>query len=223
MEDRRQPVPAAIDRYRRVGLRGNPFAAGETAAASPALFVPRGLPPEAPDPGSGAFVQVIGHSGAGKSTHLNRWRRQTPGPLHYIPYEPYHRRWQRPPVGSIVYGDEIDRMPAPLRRRWFRLLASRSSTLVVGTHVDLSDLARRAGFGQAGADLVTYRLGPVDRDELDAMLDARIAAASIDDRARTVSLLTDDDRQRILDRSAGSIRRAETIGHELIAERVRWR
>ncbi|MGI9615686.1 MAG: hypothetical protein ACR2QO_22430, partial [Acidimicrobiales bacterium] len=198
-----------------------PFAGDDNADANPALFVARGLPDEAPPPGSGAFVQVIGESGAGKSTHVHRWRSRAPGPLHYIPLVPYRRRWRRPPLNPIVYGDEIDRMPGPQRWRWFRLLARHGATLVIGSHVDLSDLARKAGFGRDGCELSTFQLPAIDRAALDAMLDARIVAAAIDDTVEPAALLTDADRKRILDRSAGSIRHAETIGHELIAARVR--
>ena len=92
---------------------------------------------------------------------------------------------------------------------------------MIGTHVDLSDLARKAGFGRDGCELTTFQLPTIDRATLDAMLDARIVAAAIDDTVEPSVLLTDADRQRILDRSDGSIRHAETIGHELIAARVR--
>lgn len=217
--------PGLVDRYRRVGLLRNPFEGDGGPQSEPGLFVARGLPAEAPSPGTGAFVQVIGESGAGKSTHVQHWRRSTPGPLHYIPRAPYRHRWRRPPVDSIVYGDEIDRMPRRLRRRWFRRLADRRATLVIGTHADLAPLARWAGFGHDGALLSTHYLGPIDRVTLDAILDARIAAAAIGGAelaTRPVTeVLTDADRQRIFSSSAGSIRKAETIGHELIAERVR--
>ena len=210
-----------VDRYESVGLRGNPFAGGHIdAETDPRLFVPRGLPDRPPPPGTGAFLQVIGERGAGKSTHVNRWRRSEPGPLHYIPRAPYAQRWRRPPVGPLVYGDEIDRMPGPLRRRWFSLLARQGATLVIGTHEDLSGLARRAGFGQDGATLATYRLGPIDRVTLDDLLDARLRAASVGGTDPT-ELLTIADRARIYAGANGSIRRAQTIGHELIAERVR--
>lgn len=209
------------DRYHEVGLRRNPFAGDDDADSNPALFVSRGLPKDPPQPGSGAFVQVIGHSGAGKSTHVHRWRSSSSGPLHYVPLAPYRQRWRRPPLNSIVYGDEIDRMPGPQRWRWFRRLAGLGATLVIGTHVDLSDLARKAGFGRHGREVSTYELPPIDRTTLDALLDARIAAAAIDETVEPTTLLTAADRQRILDRSAGSIRHAETIGHELVAARVR--
>jgi hypothetical protein len=112
-------------------------------------------------------------------------------------------------------------MPGPQRWRWFRRLAERGATLVIGTHIDLSDLAAKAGFGRDGRELSTYELPTIDRATLDAMLDARIAAASIDETVDPTSLLTNADRQRILERSAGSIRDVETLGHELIAARVR--
>ncbi len=123
-------------------------------------------------------------------------------------------------MGEIAYGDEIDRMPRPLRRWWFRRLARCGATLVIGTHADLSRLARQAGFGRDGASLDTHVLPPIDRATLDEVLDLRIRAAALGGTEPT-GLLTDADRQRILAGSKGSIRRAEAIAHELVAERVR--
>lgn len=217
--DPREPV---LDRYESIGLHRNPFAGSDVnAATNPDLFVARGLPTEPPPPSAGSFVQVIGERGAGKSTHVDRWRRMEPGPLHYIPRHPYRRRWHRPPLGPIAYGDEIDRMPRALRRAWFHRLARSGATLVIGTHVDLSGLARRAGYGRDDrAQVATYRLPPIDRAALDELLDARIRASAIGD-IDPAELLSGADRARILAGADGSIRRAETIGHELIAERVR--
>ena len=112
------------------------------------------------------MVQVIGDQGMGKSTHLAEWRRLRPGPFHYIPRRPLRDRRRPAPIAPLVYGDEIDRMPPRLRSRWFSQLAAVDATVVIGTHRDLSSIARRAGF-----DVRTHRLRPVTRAELAVVLD----------------------------------------------------
>ncbi len=212
-----------IDRYHEVGLRRNPFVAAPQTGIDHELFVSRGLP-EPPGPGRRTLVQVIGDQGAGKTTHVQHWRRATPGPYHYLPRRPLSGRWHRGPVGPIVYGDEIDRMPRPLRRHWFRELAAVGATLIIGTHRDLARLGRRSGF-----EVITHHLPPLDRDTLAAIIDRRLQTEAItgdgvetrSDRNRGVFRFDPPDIDRIFERSAGSLREAEVLCHELLAERVR--
>ncbi len=205
------------DRYRAIGLRGNPFAADEDPTADDEAiehrFVSRGLP-QPPPPGSRTIVQVLGDQGAGKTTHVLRWRRLTPGPYHYVPRRPYRQRWRRPPVGPVVYADEIDRMPKPIRWLWFRALARAEATVVTGTHVELTKQAERAGL-QATA----HHLGPVDRVTLSAIVDARLRSVAIDPEQPAV-VFDDADLAQIHEKSRGSVREAEVLCHELLAERV---
>ena len=207
-----------LDRYQAVGLRNNPFAADDLIDDEPAdpagpWFVSRGLP-SPPPPSSRTLVQVIGDQGAGKTTHVRRWRSLTPGPYHYVPRRPYLQRWRRPPVGPVVYADEIDRMPRPIRWVWFRALARASSTAVTGTHIDLTRRAERAGL-----TVITHRLGPIDRSTLKAIIEARLRSAATGHGPITVEF-DDDDITRIHHKSQGSVREAEIICHELLAERV---
>ena len=125
-------APGHVDRYVAVGLTHNPFAApGHDDRLGPA-FVDRGLP-NPPGPGAGTLVQVIGEAGAGKSSQLRHWQRLVPGPHHWVPRAPYRSRWTTAPepVDGIAYGDEIDRMPTPIRFRWFRQAARLGATLVI--------------------------------------------------------------------------------------------
>ncbi|MDH3300497.1 MAG: hypothetical protein OES24_08315 [Acidimicrobiia bacterium] len=208
----------SFDRYRSVGLLANPFSAsGSDDPHEPATgpwFVDRGLAPP-PPPGSGVMVQVIGEQGMGKSTHLAEWRRLQPGPLHYIPRRPYRDRWRPPPIGTLVYGDEIDRLPIPLRRRWFQQLGLVGATLVVGTHRDLSGIARRSGL-----KVHTHRLRPVSASELMTVLDSRLrAAADVPGRMPSVTF-TQHDIDVIHAESRGNLRAADSIAHRILAERV---
>ncbi len=212
-------VPARhdFDRYRRVGLVGNPFSAPESSGeAGPdgSWFVDRGLAPP-PPPGARTMIQIIGDQGMGKSTHLAYWQRHQPGPLHYIPRRPYRDRWLPPPVGDLVYGDEIDRMPVPLRIRWFQTLARIGATVVIGSHRDVSRVARRYGFA-----VRTHRLQPVSGPELAQVLDRRLRAAALEDATVSVAF-TATDVDEILAAGRGNLRACAAVAHRVLAERVR--
>lgn len=162
------------DRYRDAGLTRNPFAARMPDDPLSAVFIDRGLRAP-PPPRSKTLVQVIGESGLGKSTQLQHWRADVPGPYHYIVRRPYSHRWAKAPITDLVYGDEIDRMPAPLRAAWFRELRRREATVVIGTHADLTATARRAGFDA----VITHHLEPLDRETMQVLLEQRLEEVSM--------------------------------------------
>ena len=205
-----------VDRYHRMGLRRNPFsieATAELEAGSVSWFLTRGLGP-APEPGGSVLVQVIGDRGFGKTTQLDHWRQQRPGPYHYVPAAPYRDRWRTAPVEALVYGDEIDRQARPVRRRWFASLARARATVVVGTHCDLSRVAKWAGL-----DVVTHMLEPASLSQLSRIVEARVAAVALDPEA-VPTIFDDGDLVAIHRQSAGSIRAAQVVCHQLVAERV---
>ena len=208
------------DRYRAAGLTRNPFSIemhdSESGVLDDACFVFRGLA-DPPPARSKTLVQVIGDQGVGKSTHLRHWQRRHPGPYHYIPRSPYRQRWTPPPVAPVVYGDEIDRMPRPLRLRWFSQLARMNATLVIGTHADLRRLGRAVGFS-----VVTHELGRVGREQLRAVLDRRLEAAKLPG-SRHVFRFSDEDLVRVLTLSKGNLRAADSVCHRIVAQRVSQR
>ena len=207
------------DRYRSAGLSHNPFAAPQAGDRPVTAFVDRGLPAP-PPPGSATLVQVIGESGLGKSSQLAHWRNWSPGPYHYIARRPYRERWTAPPKpvdGVTIYGDEIDRMPRPLRRRWFRELAQAAATLVIGTHVDLRAIGEASGFS-----VITHELQPVDRETLRAIIDRRLDAAKLASPAATELDLrfSDADVERVLAASNGVPGEADVWCHQILADIV---
>ena len=204
-----------VDRYVAHGLQANPFAVGSQGTGAQFFFVERDLP-DPPLASSCTLVQVIGDKGAGKSTQLECWRRRAPGPYHYVPPRPYRSRWARPPVEQRVYADEIDRMPALLRWRWMRKLASKGATVIAGTHVDLESAAKRAGLC-----VVTHRLGPADLATVRAVLSERVRRAAVHGIAAPAFELTEAEMVDIHQRCDGSLRNAEILAHEVVARRVR--
>ena len=113
----------------------------------------------------------------------------------------------------MVYGDEIDRMPKPLRSRWFRHLFQRKATLVIGTHVDLADVGRGAGF-----DVITHELAPLNLPTLIEIVEARLAAFATGEN--TDPLFTVAELEEVLAESGGNPREAEALCHALLAEKV---
>ena len=208
--------PRHGDRYADHGLRANPFAAPGHDEVLGDAFVDRGLP--TPLPGAAALVQLIGEAGAGKTSQLKHWQTQHPGPYHWVPRHPWRSRWAAPPPpdGGIVYGDELDRMPALVRARWFRTCAANGATLVAGTHRDLARTAKRAGLR-----VVTHHLGPADHALLQQVIDLRLRSVAIGDAPPDFA--TDDLIHDVLRSSAGNLREADVLCHQRLAQHVAHR
>lgn len=210
-----------IDRYQAVGLQRNPFVAAQLPAAgdfdSKNLFVDRGIPGP-PPPYSKSLVQVIGDSGLGKSSQIQRWRADQPGPLHYIPRSSYRSRWASPPTpansAGTIYGDEIDRMPATVRARWFAALARTKTTLIIATHQDLTRIAKTCGF-----EVITHQLTPVDSAELRSIVDQRFRTYATSDDGPQINL-DDATLEHVLLKSGGNPGAAEVVLHQLVAHLV---
>jgi hypothetical protein len=121
------------------------------------------------------------------------------------------------------YGDEVDRMPAPVRIWWFRRLAATAGVAAIGTHRDLSGSARRAGLV-----VTTHLLDPIDRPTLARIVERRMAVARLPaggvgagtEPSRGGLQLSAEDIAEVHRRSGGSIRMAEELLHLLVAERV---
>lgn len=137
------------DPYLALNLKHNPFIAEEIPARierwqgiAEHLWLERGFT-QAPLPGQGQLVQLLGVKGAGKSSHLLKWRGVHPGP--FLHYPPTLERFRFPPLAPVCYWDEADRIPALFLGVALRNAARAQHTVCVGTHRDLSTEAKRAG------------------------------------------------------------------------------
>lgn len=158
--------------YRSIGLSRNPFATEPCDDVPDGLWADRGLP-EAPPAAPGSLVEVVGASGAGKTSHLVRWARILEAPYHYTPPGP--RRWQVPRRTDVLLWDEADRAPWPVRRLvWWRT-RRRGGTVVISGHRSLAGEARRAGLSPT-----TFELGSLGLAHLAAWARRRVAAAALD-------------------------------------------
>lgn len=168
-------IEGVADAYALLGLARNPFVAEQEPGVARELWLDRGLPdPPAAPPRS--FVQVIGEKGAGKTSHLCRWRHSDPGPYRHV--EPGIRRFRPLPAAApLCYWDEADRVPEPLLRAALRSVARRGGAVRCGTHRDLAEHAVREGFA-----VVTYLLPPLDPGALHAWVARRVAAVALPDR-----------------------------------------
>lgn len=160
------------DPYLACGLKGNPFAL-EIGPVPAHLWLDRGSS-RAPKVNAGTLWQVLGVRGAGKSSQLQHWREQTGGAYHYC-HPNVLSRFTLPPVASIAYWDEADRIAPAFLRNAFARAARVEATIVIGTHRDLSSEATRAGIKK----VQTIRLGRIHRSQLLEWAAQRIRASSL--------------------------------------------
>jgi hypothetical protein len=161
------------------------------------------------------FWQIIGDPGAGKTSHLLHWQRQTGGDYIYYPIE-FRQRWQWPTLGTIAYWDEVDRMPIPLLLTGLTTARSQDSTIVAGTHKCLQWAGKLTGLR-----VETIRLPPLTEDELIRWAEQRIAAVRLCDRIPISLELTDVDVRVIIQQSQASWRQAATLLHIWAAQVAR--
>lgn len=174
--------------YVALGLRRNPFIAEQTAGVDPSLWLDRGFS-TAPQPGAKMLVQILGEKGAGKTSHLKHWQRQTGGTYCYYP--PGWQRWQFPALVAnqnqmISYWDEADRIPFPILITALGWASQRQMTIVVGTHLDLSRVGRSVGLS-----VVTICLSDLDVTALLQWTALRIEAARLPETRLGLQLTLD--------------------------------
>lgn len=85
-------------------------------------------------------IEVVGQSGRGKTTLMRAVREAFAGQQHWWKLE--SRNWQRPPLATVMWIDEAQRM-----LWWQRLMVFRhAQTLMLTTHRSLEGPLKRAGF-----------------------------------------------------------------------------
>ncbi|MEO1526014.1 MAG: hypothetical protein AAFX06_11300 [Planctomycetota bacterium] len=122
--------------------------------------------------------QFIGECGRGKTTHMLTLHQRFEDSV-YV-YLPEDEPCPAIPLGSPLLIDEAQRLP----RRVLRRVAESGSTLILGTHRDLSRPLRRHDY-----EVVTHRIGlTLSPAKLATMLNRRIAASRRDPDAPVPSL-----------------------------------
>lgn len=173
------------DAYQQVGLKHNPFIVDDAARTGKSrldyqhgwrgvadnLWLERGYS-QAPEPAGKQLVQLLGVKGAGKSSHLKHWQKQTGGSYRYYP--PDWQRFYLPPLEPICYWDEADRIPKPLLYLAFALAARRGCTICAGTHVNLAASARFFGL-----QVRTIHLESISAKDIEQWVAKRLAAVAL--------------------------------------------
>lgn len=153
--------------YAHLNLRTNPF--GELTANERALVAVADTEPLVAalrEPGTA--IQIVGHCGRGKSSHMHALRRA-------LPEADYARLWTRKPVpaelsASILLIDEADAVWI-----WRRLsLLRRATSVAIAVHKDQSWQLRALGFR-----VLTLHVGETDRSKLRAIVHRRIEHARL--------------------------------------------
>lgn len=129
--------------YHKLGLHRNPFIAPENLEIPSQRWLDFGFS-QAPPIQKRLLWQLIGEKGAGKTSHLLHWRQQTGGV--YYCCQPGWKQWLLPPVAKIAYWDEANRILLPILviSLWKARLID--ATIVIGTHDDLSKIAKLFNF-----------------------------------------------------------------------------
>jgi hypothetical protein len=182
------------DPYVLQGLKRNPFAL-EIGAVPAHLWLDRSSN-IAPLANSKTLWQFLGVKGAGKSSQLQHWCDPT-----------WHSRLTPPPVASIAYWDEADRIAPVMLYNALTRAARFGSTIVVGTHRDLSAEALRSGI----TNVVTIRLVGISRSQLLEWAAQRIQASSLPDG--TAYTISEDDADTMLEQSPDSWRELASLLH----------
>lgn len=157
------------DGYARLGLTRNPFVAEQQPGVADELWMERRVAP----PATREIVQLIGPRGSGKTSQLLRWQRDAPGP--YLHVEADRSRWRPPPLGTVVYWDEADRIPRIVLTRAIAGLAAGGGRAAIGAHRDLGRAIRHHDL-----TVRSVVLGRITGDDVVAWARRRIAAVAID-------------------------------------------
>ena len=197
-----------LDPYHRLGLKHNPFIVSETVGVAPSLWLDFGFP--IPIPGKKKFIQLMGEKGAGKTSHILHWQKQTKGSYCYYP--PGKGAWKVPVVEKISYWDEADRIPYPFLLYALAKAAKEHSTIVVGTHKDLSSLARVLGLQVHKVTLETLTV-----DSLNVWVAKRIDDVLLEGIKQAELKLPQDVAQKVVLESGSSWREAAVLLHIWVA------
>jgi hypothetical protein len=155
---------------------------------------------------------VIGDKGAGKTSHLLHWQKQTGGGYTYYPFE-IQQRWQFPALGPIAYWDEVDRMPVPLLLTGLAIAKRQRSTIVAGTHECLKWATKLVGFRTQ--TIVLPQLTP---KELLQWSQKKIGAVQLSDTTNNPLTLTPEHALSIVQQSDTSWRHAAALLHVWVAQ-----
>ena len=201
------------DPYHLLGLCCNPFVSFGIDELIDTSWIDRGLS-QSPPVRAKLFVQLLGAQGAGKTSHLLYWQRQTDGV--YVSYPPERiraraQRWRIPPIGDIAYWDEAQAIPRTLLLLALFQAAIHRSTIVVATHADLSWIAKSVGL-----TVKTIKLPLLDTQTLLKWAQLRIKAAQLPDKETSLHL-TPEIAEQILAQSGNSWRAAATHLHVWVA------
>lgn len=200
------------DPYHCLGLKRNPFLAPESLTITADRWLDFGYS-AAPLPRQRLFVQVLGQKGAGKTSHLLHWQQQTGGEYFYQP--PWDWR-PHPPVAAIAYWDEANRIPLPRLLLALGQAHRQRASIVVGSHWDLTAIARPLGF-----QVKTIRLTTLNSDSLRTWIRVQLASECLSATTPPTVFPSPQEIATIAAYSQGSWRTAASYLHRWLAQQAK--
>ncbi|MEO0841680.1 MAG: hypothetical protein AAFY21_20315 [Cyanobacteria bacterium J06641_2] len=191
--------------YHQLGLRRNPFIALDNLEIPPERWLDFGFS-QPPPIQKRLFLQVIGEKGAGKTSHLLHWKRQTEGIYYYT--QPGWKAWLLPKIGKIAYWDEANRIPLPLLLIGLWQASLINATIVAGTHNNLAQFASFFGF-----EIKTITLSTLCVDNLLLWVKKTIEAERLSPYIPINIEFTPDIAEKIIAESENSWRKAANYLH----------
>lgn len=204
--------PQPTKRYALLGLRQNPFGHDPEELLPSKLWITRPDQPSVPAAKQKLLYQLVGVCGAGKSSLMQFWRDQSPGPYHYV--ELGKQAWALPPLADICYWDELDRLPLPLQLLQLRRAAWHKATIVAATHRDLGRIARMCGLCVS-----SYYFGEISSEMLYIWAKQRIDQQRLEGHALGLDL-EQVAFDQIAQQAQGSWRSAASLLHIWVAKQA---
>jgi hypothetical protein len=211
-----------VNPYHRLGLKRNPFFASDSLYLDSDRWLDFGHS-LAPLSQQRIFVQIIGQTGAGKTSHLLHWQQQTGG--NYFYQKPWN--WQELPPYlpqikedfnriHITYWDEANRIPIPTLLWALKQAYYHQMTVVVGSHWSLKMLAKTVGF-----PVKTVQLRAFNLEQLKYWIERQLIAEKLDPNQAPNWQISSEQLETIMKLSQGSWRKAATYLHRWTAQQTR--
>lgn len=188
--------------YNNHNLIRNPFVFLDRPGVDEDLYIERNCPVVDKDK-KAQFIQILGDKGFGKTTYLLHLQETKKANYKYIPEG--LRRFCLLPISNYVLIDEVDRYPKILLFFYMLIYRFLGTNIVVGTHEDLSLIAKCLRF-----NFIPFEFSKLNLTFFKGWIDKRLDKNQLDGRPPVPN---DEELMDILNKSNNSLREATYYLH----------